>query len=74
MWARIKLVFAPNSEELAAGTQLLIQGALQKWLSDLIQLDSVQVKNEDSVLYITVIYISKLNQQRQVANFNKVLL
>ena len=28
----LQLVFAPNSPELAAATQLMIQGALQQWL------------------------------------------
>ena len=33
----LQLVFAPNSDELAAATQFLVQGALQQWLGDLIQ-------------------------------------
>src|SRR6266478_6014580 len=36
-------VFAPNSPELAAATQFLVQGALQQWLGDLILVDTVQV-------------------------------
>jgi phage baseplate assembly protein W len=43
----MQLVFAPNSTELAATTQLLVQGALQQWLGDLIQVHSVQVEGED---------------------------
>ena len=35
----MQLVFAPNSDELAAATQFLVQGALQQWLGDLIQVD-----------------------------------
>jgi len=30
-----RLVFAPNSDELAAATQFLVQGSLQQWLGDL---------------------------------------
>ena len=33
----LQLVFAPNSDTLAAATQLLVQGSLQKWLGDVIQ-------------------------------------
>ena len=33
-----RLVFAPNSDELAAASQFLVQGALQQWLGDLIEL------------------------------------
>ena len=34
----MQLVFAPNSLELAAATQFLVQGALQQWLGNLIAL------------------------------------
>ena len=30
----MQLVFAPNSDELAATLQMLVQGALQQWLGD----------------------------------------
>ena len=39
-----QLVFAPNSDELAAATQLSVQGALQQWLGDLILVEAVQVR------------------------------
>ena len=35
----LQLVFAPNSDELAATTQFLVQGALQQWLGDLIEVE-----------------------------------
>ena len=35
----LQLVFAPNSDELAAATQFLVQGALQQWLGDLIEVE-----------------------------------
>ena len=38
----LQLVFAPNSDELAAATQFLVQGALQQWLGDLIQVEGVE--------------------------------
>src|SRR5919205_1882945 len=38
-----RLVFAPNSDELAAASQFLVQGALQQWLGDLIELNDVEV-------------------------------
>ena len=53
----MQLVFAPNSDELAAATQLLVQGALQQWLGDLIEVDAVQVEAEDSTLRVTVQYV-----------------
>jgi phage baseplate assembly protein W len=68
----LQLVFAPNSPELAAATQLMIQGALQQWLGELIQVDAVRVESDDANLRITVGYRSRLTQLRQVAQFTKV--
>src|SRR3982074_1141883 len=67
----MKLVFAPNSDALATATQQLVQGALQQWLGDLIQVQSVDVQNEDATLRITVRYVVRRTQQAQVAQFTK---
>ena len=67
----LQLVFAPNSDELATATQFLVQGALQQWLGDLIQVEAVEVLSEDSTLSVTVQYIVRRNQQRQVAQFTR---
>ena len=67
----MQLVFAPNSDELATATQFLVQGALQQWLGDLIQVEAVEVLSEDSTLEVTVQYIVRRNQQRQVAQFTR---
>lgn len=67
----MQLVFAPNSEELATATQFLVQGSLQQWLGDLIQVDTVQVENEDSKLLVTVQYTVRRTQQRQTAQFSR---
>ena len=60
-----ELVFAPNSPELAATVQFLVQGALQQWLADLIQVESVEVSAVDSRLAVQVQYrILRTNQRR----------
>jgi hypothetical protein len=64
-------VFAPNSPELAAATQFLVQGALQQWLGDLIVVDSVQVESEDSTLRVTISYVVRRTQARQTAVFTQ---
>jgi phage baseplate assembly protein W len=53
------LVFDPNSQELAATTQMLIAGALRTWLGDLIDVSSVTVASEDATLTITVGYVDR---------------
>jgi phage baseplate assembly protein W len=65
------LVFAPNGDELAAATEFLVQGALQQWLGDLIQVDELQVESEDSTLRVTIQYTVRRTQQRQVAQFTR---
>jgi uncharacterized protein len=65
----LQLVFAPNSDQLAATTQFLVQGALQQWLGELIQVEAVEVTNEAEVLRVTLGYIVRRTQQRRVAEF-----
>jgi phage baseplate assembly protein W len=67
----LQLVFTPNSDELATATQFLIQGALQQWLGDLIQPQAVGVENDGATLRVTVQYVVRRNQQRQVAQFTR---
>jgi phage baseplate assembly protein W len=59
------LLFAPNSDELATSTSFLIQGALQLWLGDLIDVVGIQTKNQESLLFISISYIKKKNSQQQ---------
>jgi len=63
------LVFAPNSSELAATTQYLVQGSLQQYLGDLIQVDAVDVASEDSTLRVSVRYVVRRTQTLQTAEF-----
>jgi uncharacterized protein len=67
----LRLVFAPNSSELAAATQFLVQGSLQQYLGDLIQVDAVDVTSDDSTLHISVRYLVRRTQTLQTAEFTK---
>lgn len=67
----LQVVFGPNSPELAASTQLLVQGALQQWLGDLILVQAVNVVSDDSTLQVTVQYVVRLTQQQQTAQFTR---
>jgi phage baseplate assembly protein W len=64
-----QLVFAPNSDVLAAAQQQAIQAGLQQWLSDLIRVQSVSVLAEDSTLSVTVVYTVLQTQQQQTQQF-----
>ncbi len=63
------LVFAPNGDVLAAATQFTVQGALQQWLGDLIQVDAVDVQSEDATLRVLVRYTVRRTQQTQTTQF-----
>jgi phage baseplate assembly protein W len=65
----LRLVFAPNSDVLAGATQLAVQGALQQYLGDLILVEAVSVETIDASLVITIQYVVRRSQQRQVAQF-----
>lgn len=67
----LQLVFAPNSDAVAAAAHFAIQGALQQWLGDLIVVESVQVENEDAELRVFVQYTVRRTQQRQSASFTR---
>ena len=66
----LQLVFAPNSDELAAASQLLIQSSLQEWLGDLIAVEAVTVENDEATLRISVQYVNRQSQLRQTADFS----
>ncbi len=67
----MQLVFAPNSPELAAATQMLVQSALQQTLSSLIVVEGVAVEAVDSTLRITVQYIIRRSQSRRLDSFER---
>jgi phage baseplate assembly protein W len=69
----MQLVFAPNSEELATSTRFMVQGALQQWLGDLIQVEEVTVENNDNTLNVTVNYIVLKTREHQAAEFSHTL-
>ena len=69
----LQLLFTPNSDELATATQFLVQGALQRWLGDLIVIEAVAVESDESLLRVTVRYVVRRSQQRRVDQFTQVV-
>lgn len=63
----LQMVFRPNSEALAAATQLLVQGALQQWLGNVIAVQKLSVNNIEERLEIDLTYVRRdTGQQVQV--------
>ena len=67
----MQLVFMPNNDVLISAVQFAVQGALQQWLSDLIQVEAVDVDGGRLGRRVTVQYIVLRTQQRQVAQFTR---
>ncbi len=65
----LQLVFAPNAPELAAALQFAMQGAIQRNLGDLIEVQTLQVTSEDAVVSIELRYVVRRTGQPQTARF-----
>lgn len=66
-----QMVFAPNGQELAAAAQFLIQGALQRFLGELIELKDIVVSAEDAVLRITLSYQVRRTGETRLETFER---
>jgi phage baseplate assembly protein W len=53
----LQMVFVENNDVLAATTQFLVQGALQRWLGDIIQVQRVRVTSVEAQLVVHVQYL-----------------
>ena len=53
----MQMVFAPNSPELAAALQFTIQAGLQRWLGDLIEIQTLEVTSQDATLAVNLQYV-----------------
>ncbi len=67
----LQLIFAPNGPALAGATQMTIQGALQQWLGDVIQVEAVDVQSDDSKLLVLIQYTIRRSQKRVVGRFER---
>lgn len=59
------LVFEPNSGILAAAMEFTISQALNRWLSDDITVDRVEVDSEDEFVSAEIVYTKKIDLGRQ---------
>jgi uncharacterized protein len=64
-----RLVFTPNSQPLAAATQVLVKSSLQQWLEPVIQVERVDVSSAESRLTVTVVYVNRQDGQRATDQF-----
>lgn len=69
----LRLVFEPGGDALAAAVQLSVQGALQRWLGQLIRVESVEVVQQEGVLRVVVQYRALHSPELQTAEFVRKL-
>lgn len=67
----MQFVFGAPNNELVAATQFLVQGSLQQWLGDLIEVETVEVQSEEGRLSITVRYTTRRNGRRHLVRFER---
>lgn len=65
----LELSFASQSSELLAAAELTVQGSLERWLGQLIDVESVQVASDGGRLTVEVTYRVRRNLERRVALF-----
>lgn len=65
----LQMVFRPNSDALAAATQLLVQGAIQQWLGDVIAVQQLEVSAQDALLTVNLVYVRRDSGQQVQAQF-----
>lgn len=63
------MVFDPAGPEVAAAAQYLVSGSLERELSDVILLESVDVESVDAAVVVTVHYVVRRTQAHVVATF-----
>jgi uncharacterized protein len=67
----LQMIFAPNSQELAAALQHTIQAGLQRWLGDLIEVRKVDVTSQDSTLRVEISYLIRRTGAEQTNTFER---
>lgn len=65
----LQLAFMPNGDLLAGATEFLIQGALQRWLADVIEVIEVHVLDVEERLEIGVTYRRVDDRQSRTDTF-----
>lgn len=65
----LQLVFDPNRQEVASATQLLVQGSLQRWLGEVIEVEDAAVDADGETLVVTISYRLLRTQERRVERF-----
>ncbi|MFG2195243.1 GPW/gp25 family protein [Streptomyces sp. NPDC048639] len=61
----LDLVFTPNSPELASALELSVHASLQRWLGELIEVESLDVVSEENVVRVHLRYVVRSTANRR---------
>lgn len=67
----LQMIFAPNSQELAATLQFTVQAGLQQWLGDVIEVLDLNVESEDAELRVGIKYRVRRSQEVRSETFTR---
>lgn len=67
----MQLVHEPSSPELAAATEVLVQGAIQEWLGNVLAVESVDVTSDEGRFEVRVGYVIRDTGERRVDAFSR---
>jgi phage baseplate assembly protein W len=67
----MRLVHEPARVELASATQMLVQGAIQQWLGDVVEVYAVDVRADESLIEVTVRYAVRRTQEQRTDVFRR---
>ena len=67
----LQMVFAPNSPELAAALQHTVRAGLQRWLGDLIEIQALEVRSDDSTLRVAIQYVVRRTGEGRTETFER---
>jgi uncharacterized protein len=67
----LNFVHSPNSEVVAAAMQANVQGSLQRWLGDVIEVHALEVQPDDNKLTVLVSYSLLQSAETRTETFER---
>jgi uncharacterized protein len=67
----LQMIFAPNTDELAAALQFTVQAALDRWLGDVIEVRDLTVTSTDATLTVSLSYVVRQTGEERQETFER---
>jgi phage baseplate assembly protein W len=67
----LQLVFAPNSAEMASALQFTTRAAIQRYMGDLVEVQSLEIVVDDAALRISLTYTVKATGETMTADIER---